>query len=324
MGRWLGVVLGGVVGAAALGLGQGAVTLRWAWEVEAARACSSNGGTLLVCQVAEGGTTSVSLSVSADPARAVHVAPVSVPPGWPTGSSSSGWGTVTTRYAFTPPPGSAGRRVEIVYRAWTDGVAALDLKLVVEIGASTSSCPSPPGGSPGTEARLPWRADRPITWDDFWASPPSDRDPQAAAGIAMIIEYELVPAVVREGAMWRARVGSLTATAAMERDRSWALPDRRTPAGLNHEQRHFDLAEAYRRLLEAALTGLSAVGQTASEASENLLALARSVFQEVMGRHSAAQAQYDRETNHGRDPARQEEWDARIAAWVRDRRPSLP
>ncbi len=327
MRRCLGLVLCAVWATVTLGWTQHAVTLRWLWEVEAARSCSSSEGTLLLCQVSEGSSASASLSVSADPARTVHVAPVSVPAGWPTPSPASGWGTATTIYTFSPPPGSAGRRVEIVYRAWADGIPPLDLKLAVEVGAPVLPCPltaPAPGGATGTDARLPWRADRPITWDDFWAPPPADRDPQDAAGIAMVLDYQLEPVVTQEGREWRARVASLVVTAAMERDRSWALADRRTAAGLAHEQRHFDLAELYRRLLEAALRGLSGTGSSAHEATQHLLNQARSVFHEVMDRHSAVQAQYDRETNHGRDPTRQAEWDRRISDWLRDPHPWLP
>lgn len=313
--------------AAALGWSQGVVTLRWSWEVQAALSCSSGGGTSLECQVPEGSLASVSLSVSADPARTVHVSPVVLPSGWPAGSSSSGWGTVNAIYAFTPPPGSAGRRVEIVYRAWADGVPPLDLKVAVDIAPPSASCAlqlTAPAVPPGTQGRLFWSADRPITWSDFWALPPADRDPLDAAGIAMLLEYQLVPAVVQEGTIWRARVGSLSATVAMERDRSWALPDRQTPAGLNHEQKHFDLAEAYRRLLERSLWGISGTGGSASEAMQNLLLLAEAIFQEVTDRHSASQTQYDRETDHGRNAARQEQWDRTIAGWLRDPHLRLP
>jgi len=329
MRRWLGLMMGALGVASALGLGQSAVTLRWSWEVQAASSCFSDRGTFLQCQVPEGSPAAVSLSVSVDPARTVHVAPVSLPTGWPAISPSSGWGTVTMLYAFTPPPGSAGRRVEIAYRVWADGVAPLDLKVAVDVSAPQPSCPLPlPSSEPttrlGTQARVPWSADRRITWDDFWAPPPPDRDPQAAAAIATLIEYQLEPAVAQEGANWRARVGSLTVTAAMERDRSWAVPDRRTPAGLQHEQRHFDLAEAYRRLLESELRGIVTTGRTASEAMQKLLHLAEAIFQEMTERHSAAQAQYDRETNHGRDAARQREWDRRIAGWLLDPYLRLP
>lgn len=323
MRRCLGLVLCSVWTAVALGWGQGTVALRWSWEVEAARSCSSSEGTLLLCQVSEGSSTSVSLSVVAEPARTVHLAPVSVPPGWPTASSASGWGRATVVYTFSPPPGSAGRRVEIVYGVWTDGIPPLDLKLAVEVSASVPSCPlatPAPGASPGTEARLPWSAHRPITWGDFWGLPPADRDPAAGAGIATGLGFDLTVATARDPGtgIWRARIASVLVTAAMERDRSWAIPERRTSAALAHEQGHFDLTEVYRRVLEGELQGLSGDGWTAWGAEEGLRTRAGEAFQRVSARHSEVQALYDRETDHSRATAQQAAWEERIAAWLCD------
>jgi len=307
----------------ALAWGQGAVTLSWSWEVRAAGSCSATGETAFSCQVPEGTSASVTLSVTASPARAVYLAPVAFPAGWPPAPASSGWGTAQAVYTFAPPPGTAGRRVEIVYRAWTEGVSPVDLRLALEIKAPAPSC-APAVAEAPHERRLLWSADRPITWADFWASPPPDRDPAAAAAIATTLEYRLTAAVERLGAGWQARVAALTVTAAMERDRSWALPHRRTPAGLLHEQRHFDLTELYRRLLERSLRELVVRGATENDAVQNLLVAAQEVFRAVSERHAQAQARYDRETDHGRNAARQAEWDGRIAAWLGDPAPPLP
>ncbi len=312
MKRGLGLVLCAVWAVA----GTGGASLSWLWEVEAARPCPATGGTVVQFQVPEGSPTTVSLSVSATPPRMVSLAPLALPGGG--APASSGWGTVTTVYTFTPPPGSAGREVEIVYRAAADGVAPVDLRITVRIGPPNPSCTLPPP-SPATSlhaARLYWEAGRPITWADFWGEPPPDRDPQAAAGIALALEYSLTLATGREGAVWRARIASSTVTAAMERDRSWALSGRRTVAGLSHEQRHFDLAEAYRRLLAAQLPGIVGTGTTEADANRDLLSQAAAAFRDVNDRHASLQAQYDRETDHGRDDLRQGEWERRIAAWL--------
>lgn len=311
---------------AAAATGQDTVSLRWSWELQPAGSCAATGSTLH-CRVQEGSPATIFLSVSVTPARMVHLAPLDLPRGWSAASASSGWGMATASYSFIPPVGSAGQRVEIVYRAATDGLAPVDLRIALDIEAASPCCVLPPGptaATPTTNARLYWDANRPLGWDDFWAPPPPDRDPSAAAGIAIALEYKLTAAVERVGTTWRARIESLTVTAAMERDRSWALPDRRTAAGLNHEQRHFDLAEAYRRLLEALLRPLVGTGTTAAEAQENLRAQAEATFRQVRDRHASAQARYDRETSHGRDATRQAEWDKLIASWLRDARPPLP
>ncbi|HPD06318.1 MAG TPA: DUF922 domain-containing protein [Candidatus Bipolaricaulis sp.] len=314
MKRGLGLVLCAVW--AVVGTGQGEASLSWSWAVTVGQPCPAAGGTVVQFQIPEGSPTTVSLSVSATPPRTISLVPLALPGG--RASASSGWGTATTVYTFTPPPGSAGQEVEIVYRAAVEGVAPVDLRITLKIGAPSPSCalPPPPPTASHPTARLYWDAGRPITWADFWGEPPPDRDPQAAAGIALALEYSLTLATGREGAVWRARVASSTVTAAMERDRSWALSDRRTAAGLSHEQRHFDLAEAYRRLLAAQLPGIVGTGATEADAHQDLLAQAAAAFRDVNDRHGSIQAQYDRETDHGRNALRQAEWERRIAAWL--------
>ncbi|MCX7751003.1 MAG: DUF922 domain-containing protein [Candidatus Bipolaricaulota bacterium] len=298
-----------------------AATLSWSWEVRGAGPCTGSGSSLQ-CQLPEGAPVELVLTVAVSPAQGVSLAPVAVPAGWPIGPAVSGVGKVQAQYAFTPPTGTAGRQVEIVYRAWGDGIPPVDLRLSLVITRPIAPCTSPQPIRSG-EARLPWSA-RPIAWSDFWAPPPPDRDPAAAAAIATALEYRLTAGVHQVGGTWQARVDSLETSAFMDRDRSWALPDARTPSALRHEQRHFDLAELYRRVLERSLRGLAVTGSTAEAALQNLLALAGEVFRAVSARHSAVQSRYDQETAHGRDAARQAEWDAQIAAWLQEGSPALP
>ncbi|MBC7220884.1 DUF922 domain-containing protein [Candidatus Bipolaricaulota bacterium] len=315
---WL--IVASLTGGAVCGAGQEAVTLHWAWEVQGAGSCVSSGGTLLRCPVREGAPASMLLSVMVSPPRAVHVTSVSVPDGWPTLPATTGWGTVRAVYTFAPPPGGAGSEVEITFQAWAAGIPPLQLRLVLNVLPANPSCSVDPGLALGGDPGLPWSADRPIGWDDFWAPPPSDRDPGAAAAIATVLAYDLTAVAARDPGTgrWQARIASLTVTNEMERDRSWALPERRTAAALAHEQGHFDLAEVYRRILERELQGLSGDGWTAAEAEQALRTRAREAFQRVTARQSEVQARYDRETDHGRDAARQADWEGRIAAWLRN------
>ena len=71
-----------------------------------------------------------------------------VPSGWPNSlwiqqlgqwvdsrsSVASGWGTITAQYRFTPPAGSAGRRVELRFKAWTAGIIGeLELRVILDV-----------------------------------------------------------------------------------------------------------------------------------------------------------------------------------------------
>lgn len=86
-----------------------------------------------------------------------------VPSGWPNSlwiqqlgqwvdsrsSVASGWGTITAQYRFTPPAGSAGRRVELRFKAWTAGVIGeLELRVILDIVRGVT--PTPPPAEPTT------------------------------------------------------------------------------------------------------------------------------------------------------------------------------
>ncbi len=104
--------------------------------------------------------------------------------GWPT-RAASGWGTATAQYAFTLPPGSAGKRVEIVFQARADGTAPAELRTILDIAAPSAVAranPPPAGGAPliGSGPTLRWSA-RPVSWDALWAAPPPDPPPLPSA-----------------------------------------------------------------------------------------------------------------------------------------------
>jgi len=304
------IVLGAVV------LAQSTVHLRLSGEIRAAGACSVVTSGLVRCSIPEGSASVLTLVATATPARTVHIAPLSLPTGWPDVPVASGWGTATARYAFTPPPGSSGQQVELVFRGWTEGVAPTELRVVLDI--------TPPGVPPtnGTRPTLYWDLTRPISWADFWAPPPPDTARQGVAAIAMSLQYSVQYSAARDPATgaWRARASSLVVTNAMERDRSWVVPAHATAAVLNHEQRHFDLNEVYRRILESALAIVVGSGFTPQAAEAQFMAKVEAVFQRVTDLNSEMQARYDRETNHGRDAGQQAEWDKKIAAWLLDPR----
>lgn len=86
--------------------------------------------------------------------------------------------------------------------------------------------------------------------------------------------------------------------------------DRASPDSLQllaHEQGNFDLCEIYRRQLDENVLRYENRGASQSRATEH-------IFREVYSAYLAKQVQYEKETNHGLDTARQDEWTKRIAA----------
>lgn len=174
-------------------------------------------------------------------------------------------------------------------------------------------------------AELPWNADRPLTWDDFQGLPPAGAEKSAeAAQIVMRLGYSFKAQTwfdTKTG-KWKAHLIEVTTTNAMDRTRSWVVPERKTDALLNHEQKHFDLNEVYRRLLQAALENflgrLETVGDTEEEAMAKLEEKLKEMFERVKRKCEEVQNQYDQETEHGRNAEKQREWDKKIAEWLFD------
>lgn len=174
-------------------------------------------------------------------------------------------------------------------------------------------------------AELPWSANRPLTWDDFQGDPPEgaeDRD--EAAEIVMWLGYSFQTRTWFDRATrkWKAHLTSVTTTNTMDRSKSWVVPNQRTPDLLNHEQKHFDLNEVYRGLLDAALQklvcNLEATGDTKEEAEKNLDKKLKETFDKVKKKCDEVQEQYDKETDHGRNADKQKEWDKKIGDWLAD------
>lgn len=143
---------------------------------------------------------------------------------------------------------------------------------------------------------FPWGAKRPLVWADFKGDPP--RESPAAAETA----YALLHGVRCTGSVFEYRV-----LAAFRPDHSWVRPEiLKRPAdsarALRHEQTHFDLTELHARRLRRYYMELVAPCRTSSGDLSD-------VAERYISDEANAQAQYDRETDHGRKPAEQLKWD---------------
>jgi len=165
-------------------------------------------------------------------------------------------------------------------------------------------------------AGIPW-APAGLSWADFRGPPPPDHDEEAAR-IHIVLSYRLSPRLTHEGEGWRATLPpeGVFAQCTMDPARSWVRPGAESQALLAHEQGHFDLAEAYRRLLVAELVGLAEQGPSPEAAQAALLARATAVAEAILGRMEAAQHRYDEETRHGLDAAAQAAWLSQISSWL--------
>jgi hypothetical protein len=93
---------------------------------------------------------------------------------------------------------------------------------------------------------------------------------------------------------------------------SWVYLDSQTDRLLNHEQRHFDIAEVYRRRMREEMQKFKIpVTEFMSHGYDDD---AKEIFERLYGEMEAKQKEYDLETNHGIDDSNQLKWNS----WIDD------
>jgi len=175
----------------------------------------------------------------------------------------------------------------------------------------------------GTAQEVMWSEALSIHWALFLAPPPPDAALRTeAAAIHMTVRWSL-SYVARYNASTRSWEGaidrsSLNVINTMEPSLSWVVPGKECETTLNHEQRHFDLNEVYRRKLDLSLSRLTAAGASAEITKKLLKERIDATANQILGALQAMQARYDRETAHGMNSAEQTRWDGMIDAWLAD------
>ena len=194
------------------------------------------------------------------------------------------------------------------------GIAAF---LAGSVALAEESAP-PPAERAANEYLRPHRFG-PLTDDDFQAPPPKDASrPEAsyAAWLTQEIRWASRYQTLRGGKTWRAKVAEIQVFAAVWRDQSWNRRHGQSDAAvLDHEQGHFDINQTHAVRLEievrqkiAAGKPPQAEGKTEQEAVDKLKEILR---QSVATTHSSATVEnqeYDRQTTHGSDQPKQQEF----------------
>lgn len=166
-----------------------------------------------------------------------------------------------------------------------------------------------------------WDPTQPVAWHLFIGSPPADAHLQAeAAAIHMTLSWSVSYTIDydRTRKQWYGYVdqSSIKATNTMEPSLSWVVPKGEASSVLAHEQRHFDLNEAYRRKLVCLLAQPRSTGTTADSARSALSEKINAAASQLLDKLSDMQATYDKETVHGTNHQMQASWGADIDAWL--------
>lgn len=151
---------------------------------------------------------------------------------------------------------------------------------------------------------FPWAPDRVLQWSDFRGRP--DMMSGAVALTSYVLSYEAECL----GDRFTFRVASQFLPT-----RSWVksahLQERASDRTLQHERTHFDLSEVQARRARRSLAALTAPCALDDHARDTLLL-------PFVKDDAGLQSDYDRETVHGINTARQAEWDNKVRQWLRD------
>jgi len=139
---------------------------------------------------------------------------------------------------------------------------------------------------------IPWSQNRKLVWDDFKAQPDGTSSNAALTNAKIVFNYGHNGKTLK----FNVRCG-------FDKTKSWARI--KNDYILEHEQKHFDIAELYARKLYKALTEYQFKEKTVDKDLN-------AIYQKVMQEHFTTQGEYDSQTDHSLKPEEQKKWDEKI------------
>ena len=146
---------------------------------------------------------------------------------------------------------------------------------------------------------IEWSASRKLTWADFKGAPDPNSTNAALTNSSITLGSEY------------SNKGGLKFSIKCKFNKLLSWGRIRNEYILNHEQGHFDIAEAHARLLKKNLDGYVFNSKTAGDDIQD-------IYNETMKGHVSMQKQYDLLSNHSLDTAQQILWDKKIDSMLND------
>lgn len=154
----------------------------------------------------------------------------------------------------------------------------------------------PPGDS--SHDLLPWNESYHLQWDDFQGMPGED----AIGDAGTAVQIKAKPFSVRN--LIRYDVVAL-----FNRKKSWSRDQ--SPALLDHERLHFDIAELYARKIRKRIAQLRGAGV-------NDVKTYNAEIKKLLAESNKVDYQYDIETLHGALSRQQAEWSQKVKAGLKE------
>lgn len=144
---------------------------------------------------------------------------------------------------------------------------------------------------------IEWNASRKLTWADFQGKPDPSSDNAALTNSNINVEFGFTD-----------KMFTHSIRCSFNKDKSWVKL--KNDHILNHEQGHFDITEVYARILHKELSAYVFNSKTVNKDIND-------IYSKVMTQHVTVQHNYDLETNHSIDTAKQRLWDNKIASLLK-------
>lgn len=151
---------------------------------------------------------------------------------------------------------------------------------------------------PADDNIIEWSASRKLTWADFKGTPDPSSSNAALTNSSITVEFGYNNKGLTHSIKCR-----------FNKQLSWGRI--RNDYILNHEQGHFNIAEAHARILHKNLLDYKFDSQKVSEDINR-------IYNDAIKQHVAMQKQYDEVTNHSLDTAQQQLWDKKISTLLKN------
>lgn len=144
-----------------------------------------------------------------------------------------------------------------------------------------------------TNTCIEWSPTRKLTWKDFSGILPVMPDHSAYTFVKNSYSTKIIGDSM-----------DIIVSTCFQKDKSWAVSKDTSSYLLNHEQRHFDMAEIYARKFKIYALGWDRKDFLSNYLSDGL----KTINDSLIAMHTA----YDIETNHSRNTVAQCKWDRKI------------
>jgi hypothetical protein len=157
--------------------------------------------------------------------------------------------------------------------------------------------------------KLAWRKDSLLKWNDFKGPVDATSKFHALTLAEIFFKYN-----------WTLKNNKYTFTftggSFLNTDKSWTIKEKQTPALLQHEQVHFDIAEIFARISLQRLT--------ATEYNATFKATIDEITQDNLRNMKVMQDLYDEQTDHSKEKKMQAKWEIYIANLLKEAGPIDP